>query len=146
LAVRFIYRSLWRLLRGGWSASIRASAFAEDPNRVGTKSGKPSRRASRSALADAQYVGAVQNIHLADLNRPAPGADRAALHRRWQRGVNLDRDAASSLFHHVRCTPDSVSKIRVVASVMTGRGEARLPPLDGRYLAPGAEQTALCIR
>jgi len=76
----------------------------------------------------------------------APGADRAALHRRWQRGVNLDRDAASSLFHHVRCTPDSVSKIRVVASVMTGRGEARLPPLDGRYLAPGAEQTALCIR
>ena len=37
--------------------------IASAPNQV------PSRRASRSALADAQYVGAVQNIHLADLNR-----------------------------------------------------------------------------
>ena len=43
-------------------------------------------------------------------------------------GVNFDRDAASSMFHHVGCTPESGSKIRVVASVMTGRGGVMMPP------------------
>jgi hypothetical protein len=47
---------------------------------------------------------------------------------RCQQWVNFDRNATSSMFRHVGCTPKSGSKISVVASVMTGRGGLMMPP------------------
>ena len=72
--VRFIYRSLWRLLMRGGVVGLHPSErlfhFAEDPNRVGNQIRRTIAFEPRDQLSLTLNTSAlVDNIRLADLDR-----------------------------------------------------------------------------